>query len=75
MESNKLGYVDSMSLDDVLNEFFTPEIRAIDTQTLLAELAYRTENFSKYKLLEGKFNSFKDYDGMEWAIKLENRSK
>lgn len=45
----------------------------IDTETLLAELAYRTENFSKYKLLEGKFNSFKDYDGVDWAVKLENR--
>ena len=47
----------------------------IDTETLLGELAYRTENFSKYKLLEGKFNSFKDYDGVEWAVKLENRGK
>lgn len=42
----------------------------IDTETLLSELAYRTANFSKYKLLEGKFNSFKDYDGHDWAVKL-----
>lgn len=45
----------------------------IDTETLLAELAYRTENFSKYKLLESKFNSFKDYDDIEWVVKLERR--
>jgi hypothetical protein len=50
-------------------------ISKIDTETLLAELAYRTENFSKYQLLEGKFNSFRDYDGQEWAVKLENRTK
>jgi hypothetical protein len=47
----------------------------IDTETLLGELAYRTENFRKYKLLEGKFNSFKDYDGVEWAVKLEKRGQ
>lgn len=45
----------------------------IDTETLLAELAFRTESFSKYNLLEGKFNSFKDYDGIDWAVKLERR--
>lgn len=45
----------------------------IPTETLLAELAYRTDNFSKYKLLEGKYNSFQDYDGNDWAVKLDNR--
>ncbi len=50
-------------------------LSTIDTETLLGELAYRTENFSKYKLLAGKFNSFKDYDGQEWSVKFENRGK
>ncbi len=43
----------------------------IDTDTLLGELAFRCENFSKYNLLEGKYNSFKDYDGVEWVVKFE----
>lgn len=47
----------------------------IPTETLLAELAYRTENFSRYRLLEGKFCSFHDYDGNDWAVKLENRGQ
>lgn len=45
----------------------------IDTKTLLAELAFRAENFSKYKILQGKFNSFQDYDGQDWIIKIEKR--
>ena len=45
----------------------------IDTKTLLAELAFRAENFGKYKILQGKFNSFQDYDGEDWIIKIEKR--
>lgn len=47
----------------------------IDTETLLGELAYRIENFGKYKLLEGKYNSFNDYDGEPWAVKFERRGE
>lgn len=45
----------------------------IDTKTLLAELALRADNFGKYKILKGKFNSFQDYDGQDWIIKIEKR--
>ncbi len=45
----------------------------IDTKTLLAEIAYRAENFSKYKIVQGMFNSFQDYDGVDWVIKIQKR--
>lgn len=45
----------------------------IDTKTLLSELAFRSENFSKYKILQGKFNFFQDYNGQDWIMKIEKR--
>lgn len=57
----------------MLNETYTV-LSTIDTATLLAELAYRTESPRKYDILEGKFSSFEDYNGDKWAVKLENRS-
>lgn len=47
----------------------------MSTETLLQELAWRTENLSKYNLLEGVYNSFKDCDGVEWTVKLNNRGR
>ncbi len=40
---------------------------------LLRELVHRMENWNQHSILLGKWNSFHDCDGQEYAIKIEKR--
>lgn len=49
------------------------QLSEMTNSDLLQELVHRMENFSKYNILMGKWNSFKDCDDQEteYVIKIE----
>ena len=49
------------------------QLSQMTNEDLLQELVHRMENFSKYKLLMGKWNSFEACDGEQFAVKIEKR--
>jgi hypothetical protein len=49
------------------------QLSQMSNEDLLGELLHRMENFSKYKLLMGKWNSFESCDGESFAVKIERR--
>lgn len=48
-------------------------LRDMSNEEILQELIHRMDNFSKYNLLLGKWNSFEACDGESFAIKIERR--